>query len=67
MTVAKPDPEREERRRLQTEIGDITRFATPKHLVGYSGLCPRVIQSGDTDRLGPLTKHGPTWLRWALI
>ncbi len=52
---------------IATEIGDITRFPTPRHLVGYSGLCPRVIQSGDSDRRGPLTKHGPTWLRWALV
>lgn len=52
---------------IASEIGDINRFASPKHLVGYSGLCPRVIQSGDTDRRGPLAKHGPRWLRWALI
>jgi transposase len=26
-----------------------------------------VVQSGDSDRRGPLTKHGPTYLRWALI
>ena len=36
-------------------------------LIGYAGLCPRVIQSGDTDRRGPLTKHGPRYLRWAYI
>ena len=52
---------------IATEIGDIRRFPTPKHLVGYTGLCPRVHQSGDTDRRGPLTRHGPRWLRWALI
>lgn len=52
---------------VAAEIGDISRFATAKKLVGYSGLCPRVMQSGDTDRRGPLTKHGPRWLRWALI
>lgn len=52
---------------IASEIGDISRFRTPKHLVGYTGLCPRVIQSGDSDRRGPLTKHGPVWLRWALI
>jgi transposase len=28
---------------------------------------PRVNQSGDKDRRGPLTKHGPTYLRWALL
>lgn len=52
---------------IASEIGDITRFPSPRHLVGYSGLAPRVIQSGDSDRRGPLTKHGPQWLRWALI
>ena len=27
---------------IASEIGDITRFATPKKLCGYTGLCPRV-------------------------
>jgi transposase len=52
---------------IAAEIGDIERFATPRKLVGYSGLCPRVYQSGDTDRRGPLAKHGPRYLRWALM
>lgn len=52
---------------IATEIGDIDRFPTAKHLVGYTGLCPRVHQSGDLDRRGPLTKHGPRWLRWAYV
>jgi transposase len=49
------------------EIGQIERFESPRKLTGYTGLCPRVIQSGDSDRRGPLTKHGPTYLRWALL
>jgi transposase len=40
-------------------IGDITRFSSPRKLCGYTGLCPRVNQSGDKDRRGPLTKQGP--------
>jgi transposase len=52
---------------IAAEIGPITRFASPKHLVGYTGLCPRVYQSADRDRRGPLAKTGPKWLRWALI
>jgi transposase len=52
---------------IAAEIGDITRFATPTKLCGYTGLCPRVYQSGDTDRRGPLAKHGPKYLRWALM
>jgi transposase len=52
---------------IAAEIGDITRFASPKKLCGYSGLCPRVYQSGDCDRRGPLAKNGPKYLRWALM
>jgi transposase len=52
---------------IAAEIGDITRFASPTKLAGYSGLCPRVYQSGDSDRRGPLAKNGPRYLRWALI
>jgi transposase len=52
---------------IAAEIGDIARFESPKKLAGYSGLCPRVFQSGDTDRRGRLTKQGPKHLRWALV
>jgi transposase len=52
---------------IAAEIGEIERFASPQKLAGYTGLCPRVNQSGDKDRRGPLTKHGPTYLRWALL
>ena len=52
---------------IAAEIGDISRFASPKKLTGYTGLCPRVYQSGGTDRRGPLTHAGPRYLRWALI
>ena len=52
---------------IAAEIGDITRFPSAKKLTGYTGLCPRVNQSGEKDRRGPLTKHGPKYLRWALL
>lgn len=52
---------------IAAEIGDIGRFASPKKLVGYTGLTPLVYQSGDTDWRGPLTRNGPRYLRWALI
>ena len=52
---------------IAAEIGSIERFASPAKLCGYTGLCPRVIQSGNTDRRGPLAKHGPPYLRWALL
>jgi transposase len=52
---------------IAAEIGDIKRFASPKKLAGYTGLCPRVRQSGAMDRRGPLAKNGPKYLRWALL
>jgi transposase len=52
---------------IACEIGDIGRFSSPTKLCGYTGLCPRVIQSGETDRRGPISKHGPKYLRWALF
>jgi transposase len=52
---------------IAAEIGEIERFASPAKLAGYSGLCPRVYQSGASDRRGPLSKHGPRYLRWALV
>jgi transposase len=42
---------------IACEIGDINRFSSPVKLTGYTGLCPRVNQSGDMDRRGPLSKH----------
>jgi transposase len=52
---------------IAAEIGEIERFPSPEKLAGYTGLCPRVVQSGDSDRRGALSKHGPTYLRWALV
>jgi len=52
---------------IASEIGDISRFSSPKKLVGYTGLCPRVYQSGGKDHRGPISKNGPKYLRWALI
>jgi transposase len=52
---------------IAAEIGDVHRFASPGKLCGYTGLCPRVYQSGERDHRGSLAKNGPKYLRWALI
>ncbi len=52
---------------VASEIGDIERFASPAKLCGYTGLCPRVYQSGASDRRGPISKQGSRYLRWALF
>ena len=52
---------------IAAEIGEINRFESATKLTGYTGLCPRVVQSGESDRRGPLSKQGPRYLRWALL
>jgi transposase len=49
------------------EFGEIDRFSSPVKPIGYTGLCPRVKQSGQSDHRGPLSKHGPKYLRWGLM
>jgi len=48
-------------------VGDITRFARAKNLVGYAGLGTYVHDSGKTHRHGGITKHGRADLRSALV
>src|SRR5437868_4887155 len=62
-----PDPEaRAERERARFRL-HLVKHRSPRKLVGYTGLCPRVEQSGERDRRGPLRKNGPDHLRWALV
>lgn len=49
------------------EIGDVARFESARKLVGYSGLVPRVRQSGESSRTGRLSKAGSPLLRWAAV
>lgn len=48
-------------------IGDISRFPSPKKLVGYSGLGVRIHSSGDVHRSGGITKSGRKELRTTMI
>jgi transposase len=43
---------------IAAEIGDVARFANPRKLIDYAGLAPRVKQSGESSRTGPLSKAG---------
>jgi len=53
---------------LMAAIGDISRFPTPRHLVGYLGLNPRVRQSGTGPaKHGRISKHGPGHVRAVLV
>jgi transposase len=50
---------------IAAEIGEISRFASPEKLTGYTGLCPRVLSQGSqtaaahSPSTGPPTCAGP--------
>jgi transposase len=50
-----------------SEIGDVARFGSPRTLIGYAGLAPKIHQSGDRSRTGSLSKAGSRTLRWAAV
>ena len=53
---------------LMAAIGEIARFPTPRHLVAYLGLNPRVRQSGsERARHGRISKQGPGEARHLLV
>lgn len=52
---------------LMAEIGDITRFKSPKQLQAYAGLVPWVRNSGGSVWHGRLTKQGSVWIRYAAV
>jgi len=49
------------------EIGDVTRFPSPRHLASWSGLTPRHHESDTTVRRGHITKQGSRLVRWAAL
>ena len=53
--------------RILAAIGEITRFPSAKHLVGYAGLGASVHQSGETNRGGRITKEGRSDLRGVMV
>ena len=49
------------------ELGDLTRFDTPRQLMSYLGLTPSEYSSGERRRLGGMTKAGNSHARRVLI
>jgi len=52
---------------FRAEMFNITRFKEPRHISKYTGLCPRVSQSGKTCHQGAITKTGRRQLRALLV
>jgi len=45
---------------------DVERFAGGKEYCGYFGVTPKLDESGDSRRLGHISKKGPSVVRWVL-
>ena len=52
---------------IMAEIGDIDRFPRAANLYSYAGITPRVHASGNTLRMGSISKQGRILLRTTLI
>ena len=52
---------------LLTEIGDFSRFRSPRELMGYVGLVPREYSSGEREVRGAITKSGNSRVRHVLV
>ncbi|OFW19234.1 MAG: IS110 family transposase [Acidobacteria bacterium RIFCSPLOWO2_02_FULL_65_29] len=53
--------------RLVAELGDLARFASARHLMGYLGLVPSENSTGARRRQGAITKTGNSSARRALV
>ncbi len=51
---------------LVAELGDVRRFTHPRHVMAFLGLVPREHTSGDSRKLGGITKAGNAHARWIL-
>lgn len=52
---------------VAVSIDGIERFSSPKQLVSFMGLCPRVFQSGNTIHHGYMKKESDSILQWAMM
>jgi len=52
---------------IKTTIADVSRFRNFNRLCAYAGLAPRVSQSANVTRHGPLSKNRCKHLQWILI
>ena len=52
---------------IVSEIGELDRFASPRHLCSWAGLTPTVRSSAGHARLGHISRQGSPVLRWALV
>lgn len=52
---------------ILSEFGDLSRFPGPSEMLSFAGMEPGIIQSGKSDHVGRMVKHGSSYLRYALM
>lgn len=52
---------------LVAELGDISRFSSPRQLMAYVGVVPSEYSSGDRQRRGAMTKAGNSHVRRVIV
>jgi len=52
---------------LVAEMGDIRHFSHPRHVMAFLGLVPKQNSTGQTTRMGAITKAGNPHARWILV
>jgi transposase len=50
-----------------SELGDLSRFKSPRQLMGYLGMVPSEASTGSRRRQGSITKTGNGHARWMLV
>ena len=49
------------------EIGDVSRFASARHLCSWAGMTPKLHESDTKSHRGGITKQGSAIVRWAAV
>jgi transposase len=49
------------------EIGDVSRFASARHLCSWAGMTPKLHESDTKPHRGGITKQPSSIVRWAAV
>ena len=49
------------------EYGEVSNFSSPAQMLAFAGLEPSIIQSGTSEAVGKMVKHGSGHLRYVLM
>ena len=52
---------------ILSEFGNLSKFSSPSKLLSFAGLEPGYFQSGTSESMGKMVKHGSSHLRYAIM